>query len=173
MTIKQIIESTIQRGGYDLATILERIDSYHIEGKLTNEERESMYTLARQHAKVDMNAGDEIQAIWAAIHDIRSMVEEIEQGLDNIVENVMPYLGVKDDEDADDEETDEDPEQQKEPQEKKPDAWHAPTGAHDAYYNGMEMLYTDGKAYRCIAPSGFACVWPPEVMPSYWEVISE
>lgn len=43
-----------------------------------------------------------------------------------------------------------------------------PTGAHNAYYHGAVVSYK-GKVYRCIAPSGEACSWPPDVMPSYWE----
>ena len=43
-----------------------------------------------------------------------------------------------------------------------------PTGAHDAYYNGDKVTY-NGKHYVCIAPDGTACVWSPDVYPSYWQ----
>lgn len=45
-----------------------------------------------------------------------------------------------------------------------------PTGAHDAYYRGAIVAYT-GKVYKCVAPDGVACVWPPDVLPSYWEEV--
>ena len=46
--------------------------------------------------------------------------------------------------------------------------WHQPAGAHDAYFTGDGMTYTDGLRYTCIAPEGVACVWSPETMPDYW-----
>lgn len=45
-----------------------------------------------------------------------------------------------------------------------------PTGAHDAYYNGSIVRYKD-QLYMCIAPGGVACVWSPDVMPDYWQVM--
>lgn len=51
-----------------------------------------------------------------------------------------------------------------------PDEYIAPTGAHDAYYAGALVRY-NGKVYQCIAPAGMACVWSPDVMPSYWEEV--
>lgn len=43
----------------------------------------------------------------------------------------------------------------------------APTGAHDAYYNGDKVTFK-GKHYTCIAPVGTACVWDPDTYPAYW-----
>lgn len=45
-----------------------------------------------------------------------------------------------------------------------------PNGAHDAYYNGAICRY-NGNLYMCIAPEGVACVWSPDVMPGYWQVM--
>lgn len=45
-----------------------------------------------------------------------------------------------------------------------------PTGAHDAYYYGSIARYKD-QLYMCIAPEGVACVWSPDVMPDYWQVM--
>lgn len=75
MSIKNIFEQTIQRGGFDLAEMLERIDLYNIEAKITDEERESLYTLARQHAKPQYNYDSEIEAIWAAIRELQQAQE--------------------------------------------------------------------------------------------------
>ena len=71
MSIKTIFEQTIQRGGFDLAEMLERIDLYNVEAKLTDEERESLYALARQHARPQYNYDAEIEAIWAAIRELQ------------------------------------------------------------------------------------------------------
>lgn len=71
MSIKNIFEQTIQRGGFDLAEMLERIDLYNVEAKLTDEERESLYALAREHAAPQYNYDAEIEAIWAAIRELQ------------------------------------------------------------------------------------------------------
>ena len=41
------IVKVIQAGGYNLADLLHRIDVIYISGKLTDEQREQLYTLAR------------------------------------------------------------------------------------------------------------------------------
>lgn len=71
MSIKTIFEQTIQRGGFDLAEMLSRIDLYNVEAKLTDEERESLYALAREHAAPQYNYDSEIEAIWAAIRELQ------------------------------------------------------------------------------------------------------
>lgn len=75
MGIKGIFEQTILRGGFDLAAMLERIDLYNVEAKITDEERESLYALARQHAKPQYNYDAEIEAIWAAIRELQQAQE--------------------------------------------------------------------------------------------------
>lgn len=77
MSIKTIFEQTIQRGEFDLAEMLERIDLYNIEAKITDEERESLYALARQHAAPQYNYDAEIEAIWAAIRELQQEQSEV------------------------------------------------------------------------------------------------
>ena len=76
MGIKGIFEQTILRGGFDLAAMLERIDLYNVEAKLTDEEREALYALAREHAAPQYNYDSEIEAIWAAIRELQQAQEE-------------------------------------------------------------------------------------------------
>ena len=49
MNAKGIFEQVIIRGGYDLTAMLARIDEYHIEGKLDDDERDALYAEARAH----------------------------------------------------------------------------------------------------------------------------
>lgn len=49
--MRTIFEQVIARGDYDLTAMLQNIDRYHIEGKLTDEDRESLYALAREGAQ--------------------------------------------------------------------------------------------------------------------------
>ena len=76
MGIKGIVEQTILRGGFDLAAMLERIDLYNVEAKISDEERESLYALAREHARPQYNYEAEIEAIWAAIRELQQAQEE-------------------------------------------------------------------------------------------------
>lgn len=51
--MKTVFENKIARGGFALSKMLKSIDEYHIEGKLTDEERDGLRDLARQHASVE------------------------------------------------------------------------------------------------------------------------
>lgn len=64
----------IGQGEYDLQEMLLKIDLYHIRGKLTDDEREDLYTRARAGA-VEAQAFDvqaEIRTLWAAIAELRN-----------------------------------------------------------------------------------------------------
>lgn len=159
MTIKQIIESTIQRGGYDLATISERIDTYHIEGKLTDDEREELYAQAQQHAGINVNASDEIQRIWATIWQMESTIETLMASANAMHEDKRG-------------EDDVEPQDQEEP-EVTVDVWKKPTGAHDAYFRGMKMRWMDGRVYICTAPKDYAVTYGPDYLSIYWELVED
>ena len=49
--MKEMFEQVIQLGNYDLKTLLDRIDQYHIEGRLTDEERLDLIMQARKGAE--------------------------------------------------------------------------------------------------------------------------
>lgn len=74
--MRTIFEQVISRGDYDLTAMLQNIDRYHIEGKLTDEDREALYALARQHAAPQYNYDSEIEAILAAIRELQQAQEE-------------------------------------------------------------------------------------------------
>ena len=70
--MKTIFENVIKRGGYDLADMINKIDIYHIEGKISDDERDELYDLARvkPEAKYDIKA--EIEHLWAAIRELQN-----------------------------------------------------------------------------------------------------
>lgn len=70
--MKKIFETVIEKGGYDLAKLLEKIDTYHIEGKLTDQERDELYELARQTPVAQYDAAAEIEKLWAAIRELQA-----------------------------------------------------------------------------------------------------
>lgn len=59
--MKNIFIDVILRGGFNLSAMLKKIDVYHIEEKLTDEEREYLRMLAINHA--DITAHPEYAAI--------------------------------------------------------------------------------------------------------------
>jgi len=68
--MKDIFLSTIKRGNYNLEALLRRIDAYHIEGKLTDGERDSLYAEARQASSPLYDCTAEITALWQAVKAI-------------------------------------------------------------------------------------------------------
>ena len=64
MSIKNIFEQTIQRGGFDLARMLGRIDLYNVETKVTGEEREAeldeQFYIDGYNLDVDQLVGSEL-----------------------------------------------------------------------------------------------------------------
>ena len=77
--MRTIFEQVISRGDYDLTAMLQNIDRYHIEGKLTDEERESLYALAREGAQPVYDYAAEIEAIWAAIRELQGQAQDPEE----------------------------------------------------------------------------------------------
>lgn len=138
--MRELFLAVIRRGGYDLNTLLRRIDEYHIEDKLTDEERVELMAAARGAASPGMDVVQEIQKLWAAIRELREenadKSGEIEGGIDEA--DVPEFV--------------------------------QPTGAHDGYYHGDLVRYNE-VLYMCNAPEGVVCVWSPEIMPDYWQVM--
>lgn len=128
--MKSIFENVIKRGSYDLTAMLDKIDSYHIEGKITDEEREELYALARTKPEVQYNYKDEIERLWAAIKELQN------KNVQNIPTEVREFI--------------------------------QPTGGHDAYNQGDQVLFTDGQVYMSLINNN---VWSPSVYPQGWQVI--
>lgn len=74
--MRTIFERVISRGDYDLTAMLQNIDRYHIEGKLTDEDREALYALAREGAQPVYDYAAEIEAIWAAIRELQGQTPD-------------------------------------------------------------------------------------------------
>lgn len=73
--MKKLFENVIARGGYDLGVMLQRIDSYHVEGKLTDAEKDELYAQAR--AGADMQASVDM---LAKLEELEKRVRALEEG---------------------------------------------------------------------------------------------
>lgn len=147
--MKSIFEKVIARGNYDLNGILKRIDEYHIEGKLTDEERVHLMAAARRQAEPQLELSQEVQRLTRAVRDLQTALEDVARRLVALEGGELPEAPDTGAETPD---------------------YSQPTGAHDAYFTGDCVRYA-GVIYRCIAPAGVACVWSPVAMPGYWQVV--
>ena len=73
--MKSIFENVIKKGGYDLAELLLKIDTYHIEGKLTDAERDELYEMARVGASVEGSTD-----VMAKLLELDERVKALEAG---------------------------------------------------------------------------------------------
>ena len=69
--MKTIFENVIKKGGYDLTALLNKIDTYHIEGKISDEERDELYALARANPIAQYDYKGEIDRLWVAIRELQ------------------------------------------------------------------------------------------------------
>lgn len=139
MNIYNAFNRAIKAAPHDLDKHLSRIAAYHIDGALTDDEREDLIALARQQAQPQLELAAEVQRLWAAVGKLREELADIKAGG---VQDGVDELDIPE--------------------------YTQPTGAHDAYYKDAVVRW-GGKVYMCIAPEGVACVWSPEVMPGYWQ----
>ena len=72
--MKELFEQVIQRREYDLKSLLTCIDQYHIEGKLTEDERQELAQAAREGATAEYDYAGEINALWAAVRELQKEV---------------------------------------------------------------------------------------------------
>lgn len=84
--MKSIFESVIKRGGFDLSGMLKRIDAYHIDGKLTDEERDELYAAARERA----NAGDSVYVL-EKLQELEQRIKALEGGQQSSGDSGVDY----------------------------------------------------------------------------------
>ena len=146
-----IFKNVIKTGNYELADMLKKIDTKWAENAMNDDERNELVEMAREKAVAEnsyANADKRFENLYEEIAILKQRVKDLETKANNesgeVVEPEIPM--------------DEYPE------------FVQPTGAHDAYYTGSKTS-ENGQKYICIAPEGVPVVWPPSVMPSYWELV--
>ena len=143
MAIYDDIVTVINNGDYDLSDLLHRIDVIYVNGKITDDEKDRLYTMAR----TDANPQYSLRPVLERVEALESWRKEVDKTLAELTKGDTPGGPGT-------------------PTEEWPE-YVAPTGAHDAYYNGDKVTF-NGEHYTCIAPVGTACVWDPVTYPTYW-----
>lgn len=142
----KVIKSVIESKRYELAEMLTKIDTFWVQGGITEEERNELVALARENALPE----NSYAGIQEQLTTLFKTVAELEQ-------RVATLEGASEEDSSD---TEEYPE------------YVQPTGAHDAYKIGDRVTY-NGNRYLCVAPEGVAVVWSPDVMPDYWHLLTD
>lgn len=89
--MKTIFEAAIRKGSYDLDTMLGRIEAYHIQGRLSESERDALTAAARDAATMNVDAPGEIQRLWAAVTTLTQRVAALE-GTQTPEDVIAPYV---------------------------------------------------------------------------------
>ncbi len=156
----KVIKSVIESKRYELAEMLTKIDTFWVQGSITEEERNELVALARENALPENSYAGQQERIDTLCKELTETRKELE-ALTARVKALEPDGTTEGEtEDSTEETMNEYPE------------YVAPTGAHDAYHAGDKVTY-NGVKYICIAPEGAAVVWNPDVMPSYWQEVIE
>lgn len=146
----EIFKSVIESGNYELNDMLKKIDTIWIQGELTDEQKNTLATLARENANPENTYApiqEQIDSLFqnfagltASVRDILNRVKVLEGGEPNPEPDPNEY-----------------PE------------YVQPSGAHDAYREGDKVTY-NGKKYVCKMDG---CVWNPDAYPVAWDEVKE
>lgn len=71
----EVFENAIQTGRFDLTDLTRKIGKYHVDGLLTDAQRDSLITAAREKANPHNSYGEwqaEVDKIWEAIRELQA-----------------------------------------------------------------------------------------------------
>ena len=93
--MKTIFESVISRGGYDLGGLLKMIDHYHIDGKLTDDDRDELYRKARGQAVATVDVMAKLLELEERLRKLESaeVPEQEEKPAEEYVPGKWYYAG--------------------------------------------------------------------------------
>lgn len=131
----EIILFVINTGNFELADILHKIDTLWLQGDIDDDQRTELIGAAREKADPS-----------SSYAPLQEQLNKLANELTALTARVTALEGGG-----------------TEPADEYP-TYKQPTGAHDAYHNGIK--------YVCIAPDGMACVWDPDTYPAYWQEVA-
>lgn len=135
-----IFQDAINAGGFDLNGITRTIAKYHIDGLLTDSQRDDLIAQARAKADPHQSYGTwqaTADGIMQAIHSLTERITALEAGAPATPEQAEEWpLFVQ------------------------------PTGAHDAYTMGAKITF-EGKRYTSLLAGN---AYSPSVYPRGWQV---
>ena len=143
-----IFKTVINRGNFDLNGLAEKINRYHVEGKITESQRDELLTEARGYADPNYSFGsswqDEVLRLWTEVRALKAQIAELHPVEEVPVDPEAPVIP---------------------PVNEWPD-YIQPTGAHDAYPLGSKITYNNLHYISLIN----ANVWTPAAYPAGWDL---
>lgn len=88
--MKNIFMTVIGKGGYNLPELLKNIDKYHVEGKISDADRDELYKAARAGAK----PGDSVD-VMEKLRELENRVAALEDGKAVAPTGVEEYVAGK------------------------------------------------------------------------------
>lgn len=157
----EIIKNVINSRLFELKDMLKKINVCWVQSEITEEQKDELVKLAQEKVNPENSYAPLQKQLEKAFDEIKALKEIVQtQALDiKAIKNKLAEGGTVV------------PEPEPQPQDEYPE-YVQPQGAHDAYHKGDKVTY-NGKKYECIAPDGVAVVWSPDVMPSYWQEVTE
>lgn len=145
-----IIKNVIISKNYELSDILMKIDTFWLQGDITEEQRAELISLARQNATPEMSYAPlqkQVDTLFENVSELAASVLDLQSRV-TVLEGTEPEPT---------------PEPEKYPE------YVQPTGAHDAYNTGDKITY-NGKKYVCQMDG---CVWTPDAYPAGWQLVED
>ena len=139
-----IFRTVINQGNFDLNNIVAKINKYHIEGLITDEQRDELLSDARGNADPTYSFSRweiEVANLWETVRSLEARVAELEPVVEEPVDPEAP------------------------PVNEWPD-YVQPTGAHDAYPLGAQITY-NGLRYVSLIDNN---LWTPVAYPAGWQL---
>ena len=137
---------------YDLEEMIKvRLPELLVRGLISSEEYDELVVVAKE------NASAKYASIEEQLQTLATELESLKTEIIQLKNRISEFEGTESEEPT----VDEFP------------VWKQPTGAHDAYYTGDKMTYTDGNKYECVAPGGYGVTYGPDVLPEMWKKVEE
>lgn len=137
---------------YDLEEMIKvRLPELLVRGLISTEEYDELVVKAKE------NASAKYASIEEQLQTITTELESLKIEITQLKNRILKLEGTE----------------SEEPTVNEYPLWKQPTGAHDAYYTGDKMTYTDGNKYECIAPEGYGVTYGPDVLPEMWKKVEE
>lgn len=135
---------------YDLEEMIKvRLSELLVRGLISSEEYDELVLRAKENASAKYASIEEqLQTLATELESLKAEITQLKNRISEL-EGIEP----------------------EEPTVNEYPLWKQPTGAHDAYYTGDKMTYTDGNKYECIAPGGYGVTYGPDVLPEMWQKV--
>ena len=154
----EIVKNVILSKSYKLEDMLNKINILWVEGSISDEEKTSLISLARENALAENSykpLQEQIDKAFEMISELKETVETNAIGL-TALKDAVEKLGGK-------------VEIPQAPVEEEYPPFIKPEGAHDCYNEGDKITY-NGKKYICLING---CVWSPDEYPQGWKEVVE